>query len=175
MPRVEIMLPRTEIPTTDDKTEVEVCRRVNDLIRWYEQSANRRMHEYNILKFMQIFAGSSIPVISIFEPVRWTRITIGILGGSVGVIGYWLQSRNAFKNWPRWRRAAEQLKREKQFFITRSGPYENLENPETFFHKQVEDIATAEHEEWQTLMKNEPSVSGASHNGSKGKVKDNLA
>lgn len=96
---------------TDDKSRVDVFKRVDDQIRWYERNANRRMHEYNILKFTQILAAGFIPVLSMLQPQAWTRITSGVLGAAIGIIESHLQFRNAYKNWPRWRLGAEELKR----------------------------------------------------------------
>jgi hypothetical protein len=141
----------------DDKSRVAVFKRIDAQIEWYERNADRRMHEYNALKLTQVLAGGLIPVLSILQPKVWTRIACGALGAAIGAIESYLQFRNAHKNWPRWRLAAEELKSEKQSFMTRSGPYEHLENREGIFHKQVEAIIRAEREGWMTIMKSQPS------------------
>jgi hypothetical protein len=66
---------------------------------------------------------------------RW--VASGVLGAAIGIIESHLQFRNAYKNWPRWRVAAK---------------------AESFFHKQIEDIITAERDGWAAIMKSQPNA-----------------
>ena len=93
------------------------------------------------------------------ENTLWMKFAIGAAGALVAILESILMNRKYKDNWIQYRSTCESLQREKRFYLTQAGRYENIENPFKLFVKTVEAITSAENVKWiENTSKEEEST-----------------
>lgn len=126
--------------------------RINDQIQFYEEKSKVNKNCYYFSKLIEISFGAAIPVISgYFIDKCWAGLTVAILGVLIAISA---SINGIFKfqeKWIYYRVTIEQLKREKDLFLTRSGIYIEKNKPSSFnmFVENCEDILSTENNAWK--------------------------
>ncbi|MEM1319821.1 MAG: DUF4231 domain-containing protein [Bacteroidota bacterium] len=130
-----------------------ISQRIDGQLKWYEQKSTWNQSWYKRLKLIEILASVLIPFLSGLlntKPMGLT-ITIGILGILIAFIEGLLYLYKFQENWLEYRNAAEFLKREKLFYLTRSGPYENNHSLQALVTR-IESYTEQENQNWTNYV-----------------------
>ena len=98
----------------DDPIQDPIWQRLEDQITWYDANSARNQRMFRRLKYVEIVAAATIPVVSGFGS---TRVVAAVLGGVVLVIEAVLHLNQYQQNWLTYRSTAEALKHEKYLYI----------------------------------------------------------
>jgi len=134
-----------------------ITERVDDQINWLEGKSASNQTRYKRIQTLIIVCSVLIPFGTGFltDERSWLQIAIGAAGVFIAV-GEGILGLNKYQeNWVQYRTTAEQLKREKIFYLTASGPYTNQEKPFKLFVKHVENILQQENVQWQEYITEE--------------------
>jgi hypothetical protein len=122
---------------------------------WYSQKATWNKQWYIRLRVAVVVIAALIPLtISIIgtastltAPLLYSLSLLLITTEAI------LSSLNLQENWINYRTTSEALKKEREFFRTRTGPYhrENTDNPETRFVERVEELISSENRVWRVV------------------------
>lgn len=130
--------------------------RVDDQIRWLSEKASSSKANYRAIRFLQTALGILITAGGAYA----NRIDLGpqiitTLGVVVSLAAAWESVNDYQNNWIRYRRALEELKREKLLYQTTSGPYRRdgsemdvQEASFTLFVSRVEALLAQEEDAW---------------------------
>ena len=118
---------------------------------WYDKKAVFNKTWHMRLGLIIIIAGAATSIVQIWSPtpnhVHWST-WLSAVCGAVVIIAKGVDSLWKFdENWSTYRQAAEQLKRERRFYVNAVGPYAACPNEKAAFQifvESVEDIIAAE-------------------------------
>ncbi|MDF2605838.1 MAG: hypothetical protein K0S34_28 [Bacillales bacterium] len=130
-------------------TEVDfIKQRLEDQIRWYDNSSQKSQKCYKLLKGIEISASAFIPLCTGFiVDFEFWAIIVGVLGVIITVIEGWLAITKHHENWIEYRSICENLKHEKFMFLTKTGVYSG-EFPFTLLVERTESIISKENVNW---------------------------
>lgn len=112
---------------------------------WYRRRARQNQRSYYVLKVYAVCAAAAIPVVSALEiPLE----IIGALGASIAALEGLAAVFKFHENYLNYRTTAETLKKEFQFFNTRTGEYRSASEPEVLFVERVEAVISRENALW---------------------------
>src|SRR5215472_14667849 len=104
--------------------EEYIEQRLNDQIGWYDSRSISNKRWFKRLRFVEIVAAATIPVLSGFADKSFSiKIAIGALGVFVAIIASLLGLLQLQVRWIEYRATAESLKKEKFLFLTQTDPY----------------------------------------------------
>lgn len=132
--------------------------RLDNQIDWYNRKSGINKKRYNTLRFGVIFISVCIPFLTglISEDTTWLKMAVGI-GGVLIALFEGASSLYKFQeNWLTYRMTAEQLERERLFFLTKSGPYQKDSSLQILVAR-AESIMSSENETW---VKTQAQISG---------------
>lgn len=121
-------------------------------IEWYDEKAVTNKRYHRIFQTSEIILAAILPVsISLFpvtESIHWQYAVILaavalLIIESIGSI--W----NCQKKWLNYRTTAEGLRREDQMFKTKTGEYEDSDDPEQLFVERVLALTSQENRYWE--------------------------
>jgi len=138
----------SEPPATHDPTLF----RLDGEIAWYDRKSGRCQHLFKCLKFVEISAAASIPIMAAFHVP-----TAGgaVLGGLIVVLEG-IQHVNQYQtNWTAYRSTCEALKHEKYLYLAGAGPYGGA-NPHTLLAERIEGLISQENAKW-VATRSEPA------------------
>lgn len=125
--------------------ENPTIQRLEDQIAWYDRKSNASQHWFQRSKILEIIVAAFIPFLSGINAMP-------ILTGSAGVLIIILEGiQHLFQfqnNWTSYRSTCENLKHEKYLWLAKSGPYLDVENPNTVLADRVESLISQEHAKW---------------------------
>jgi len=133
---------------------------VDNQIEWYDKESTSNQNWYKTIRTLVIIVSVLIPLFAGFlnEKTLWMKFAIGAAGALVAILESILTLRKYKDNWIQYRSTCENLQREKRFFLTESGRYENIETPFKLFVKTVETITSDENVKWiENMVKEEES------------------
>lgn len=137
---------------------------VDNQIAWYDKESTSNQNWYKSIRTIVIIISVLIPLFAGFlnENTLWMKFAIGAAGALVAILESILTLRKYKDNWIQYRSVNESLKREKRFYQTHSGRYENVENPFKLFVKTIETITSEENVKWiENTTKEEKESPGA--------------
>lgn len=134
--------------------EEYINKRVNCQIAWYDKRAQAYQRKYRISQTLEIILAALIPLLSSYaDNFVLISFIVGLFGAVIAIIKSLSRLYQWPENWIGYRTACDMLRYQKILFETGSAPYnpkpENLEN--IFIHN-VEQIISAEHNQWKSLM-----------------------
>ena len=135
-----------------DEENTYIENRINEQINFYEKKSKLNKNCYYISKLLEICFGAVIPVVSgFFVDNCWSSITVAILGVLIAVSA---SINGVFKfqeKWIYYRITIEQLKREMNLFLSKSGVYLDKDAPSNFnlFVENCEGILSSENSAWK--------------------------
>ena len=120
-------------------------------LNWYDKKAAFNKTWHMRLGLIIIIAGAATSVIQIWSPspagIHWST-WLSALCGAIVIIAKGVDSLWKFdENWSNYRQAAEQLKRERRFYINAIGPYTACPDDTAAFQlfvERIEEIIAAE-------------------------------
>lgn len=134
----------------DEKEYLE--NRINDQINFYEKKSKINKGCYYVYELMEICFGAAIPVISgYFIDKGWAGLAVAVLGVLIAISASVNGILKFQEKWIYYRVTIEQLKREKELFLTRSGIYLEKDKPTSFnlFVENCEEILSTENNAWK--------------------------
>ncbi len=136
---------------------------VDDQIDWYDKKSNSNQSWYKNIRTIVIIVSVLIPLFAGFlnENTLWMKFAIGAAGALVAILESILTLRKYKDNWIHYRSVNESLRREKRFFLTQSGRYENAKTPFKLFVKTIETITSEENVKWIENAKEDDDSSEA--------------
>lgn len=100
--------------------------RVEAQRKWHSTNAGVNKKWYYTLEIITLVAGALIPVVNVLNvlPDPWLRVLSSVLA-TIVVIAAGLNKLYGFQeNWLHYRLVAEALKREREFYLHKTGAYE---------------------------------------------------
>jgi len=138
-------------------TEEEYIKtRIDDQIKWYSDKAtiNKQLHHWT--KVLIIVFSASIPLIAGLEFCNiWKNIILGLLGTSIAIISGVSGLLKFQEKWSEYRTTSETLKHEKMLFVTKTGPFDNVDEPFKILVTRVENFISKEHSAWSQYINKE--------------------
>ncbi|PIE86288.1 MAG: hypothetical protein CSA05_01230 [Bacteroidia bacterium] len=132
--------------------------RVDDQIKWYDAKSTLNQKMYKRLKFFEIFFSVSIPVLTAIQAgsdIGWILYLIGLFGALIALFSGILSLNKYHEKWINFRTTAENLKRERIFYITGMGPFAESrigKNRYPTLVERIEAILANENTEWGKYM-----------------------
>jgi hypothetical protein len=123
----------------------ETMTRLDDQIGWFDAKSVYNQRLFKWLKFVEIVAAASIPVLAAID----TDVRVAAILGALIVVLEGLQHVNQYQsNWISYRSTCEALIREKYLFLARAGPYKSLRRPELRLAQRVENAIAQQEAQW---------------------------
>ncbi|RUM31372.1 MAG: DUF4231 domain-containing protein [Aquifex sp.] len=125
--------------------------RLEDQIKWYDSKSVEKQKRYKFIKAGEIIFSGLIPFLVILGQNSSIFYYLTALSGVVTTILAAFNSLGKYHElWLEYRTTAETLKHEKYFYITKAGPYRNLEREEAFILlvERVESLISRENTQW---------------------------
>lgn len=119
---------------------------------WYDTKAASNKRYHRVMKVTEITLAATLPVSVSLFPVTSSQFWQGaiIVAAVLLIIIEALESYlNYYRKWMNYRTTAEGLRREKFAYKTRTGEYEDAENPQRVFVQRVMDLTSQENRYWK--------------------------
>lgn len=121
--------------------------RLEDQLNWLEARGTSNQSTYKRLRLIEITAAALIPFLAGMEGIPHGTVIVGALGVVVTLCTGMMSLGKYHENWIQYRTTAEQLKQERYFFLTGSGPY--ADNPNlNLLVERVEALLAKENATW---------------------------
>lgn len=139
-----IALPKTE--------EEYLTARVEDQINWYDKKSSSNKKWFLRLKVSEIIIALFIPFFSgyIDTDGKFLKLTVGFLGVAVAAIAGLITLIKFQENWTEYRTISETLKFEKFLFLSKAGPYKDMQNPYPLFVERFESLISTSTKKWES-------------------------
>jgi Protein of unknown function (DUF4231) len=125
--------------------------RVEDQFKWYSAKSGWNHKLYKRLRLVEIALASLIPLVVVLPLVELlSKVLVAAAGAAIAVISGAISLWKFQENWVEYRATAENLKREKFLFVTRSAPYA-ADDRFPLFVGRVETLLGAESAKWVQL------------------------
>ncbi|HWT22147.1 MAG TPA: DUF4231 domain-containing protein [Solirubrobacteraceae bacterium] len=114
--------------TAGDDFDVAYCReRVEDQIAWYERKSMSCKRIYLWMQAVAVVVAACVPVTtSLAQEVPQLLIAATVLGLTVALVAAFESVMHYREQWKNYRSTANYLKREREFFRHRAGPYRGM-------------------------------------------------
>lgn len=124
---------------------------------WYDKKAVKNKLWYLRLRVGVLILAAGIPTAISFLPGSssdsWIIQAVTVMSFLLLVFEGSLSLFNFHEKWQNYRTTAESLKKEGQFFETRTGEYKDADDPEALFVERVENLVSQEHRYWKMISK----------------------
>ena len=140
-----------DFETLEDLEKWYLENRLEDQIRWYDNKSVEKQRMYKRIKVGEIIFSGLIPFLVILGQVNSIFYYLTAFSGALTTILAAFNSLGKYHElWLEYRTTAETLKHEKYFYITKAGPYRNLEKEEAFILlvERVESMISRENTQW---------------------------
>ena len=137
-------------------------RRIDDQIKWLSSASGKNQQWFKKLRAAEIVMGCAIAYLVSHADLMPIQVLTGAMGVAVATIGGLLSLYRFQEKWIEYRVTAENLKREKFFFLTGTAPYD-ADDKFQILVTRVEAILAAENVQWaeSTVAKKEAGDAGA--------------
>jgi hypothetical protein len=144
--------------------------RVDNQIKWLSRESSKNQNWFKKLRAVEIVLGCAIAFLVSHAEFVPLQVLTGAMGVAVAAISGLLSLYRFQEKWVEYRVTAENLKREKFFYLTGTAPYDENNKFQTLVSR-VEAILAVENMQWAeaTAAKHESSGSGAAQDS--GRVK----
>jgi len=132
--------------------EEYIEKRLNGQLKWYSDKSDKFQKKYKGWQMVKIIAALMIPLlifwIEVFSEIKYV---ISILGAFIAFIESYLKIYNYRELWNTYRATLEKLKREKVFFLTKTGIYKTKKDSFELFVTNCEQIMKNENTIWDNI------------------------
>ena len=137
-------------------------KRIDDQIKWLSSASGKNQQWFKKLRAAEIVMGCAIAYLVSHADLMPIQVLTGAMGVAVATIGGLLSLYRFQEKWVEYRVTAENLKREKFFFLTGTAPYD-VDDKFQILVTRVEAILAAENMQWaeSTDAKKEAGGAGA--------------
>ena len=137
-------------------------KRIDDQIKWLSSASSKNQQWFKNLRAAEIVMGCAIAYLVSHADLMPVQVLAGAMGVAVATIGGLLSLYRFQEKWVEYRVTAENLKREKFFFLTGTAPYDADDRFQTLVMR-VEAILAVENMQWaeSTAAKKETGGAGA--------------
>lgn len=127
--------------------------RLDPQIDWYDKKSIHAQKRYKQFQITEIILAALIPLLSNYTTSSSIiAFIIGAFGSIIAIIEAVTKLYKYHENWIQYRSTCELLRYQKHLFLTQSYPYNpNDETIENIFVKNVENIISAENNQWKVL------------------------
>jgi len=138
------------------KEEEYLKSRVDDQIKWYSDKASANKQLHHSTKGAIIIFSAAIPLIAGLDfDITSKNITLGLLGTLIAILSGVSGLLKFQEKWSEYRTTSETLKHEKMLFVTKTGPFDNAEEPFKILVTRVENFISKEHSAWSQYINKE--------------------
>ena len=136
-----------------------ISSRLDPQIEWYDKKSMHAQKRYKQFQITEIVLAALIPLLSGYTAsCTLIPIIIGIFGAVIAIIESITKLNKYHENWIQYRSTCELLRYQKHLYLTRSFPYNPTdETIDNIFVKNVENIISAENNQWKVLNTMEES------------------
>jgi hypothetical protein len=148
------------------KTEEEYLQtRVLDQINWNDKKSAKNKNYFIGMKVTEIILALFIPFLSgyISTNADLLKIVIGMLGIVVAAIAGLITLIKYQENWIQCRTTAESLKFEKFLFLSKAGPYKDVDDPFPLFVERFENLIVSSTKKWVDFVSKKETKSTGSN------------
>lgn len=132
--------------------EEYIKERLNGQLKWYSEKSSKFQKKYKIWQMIKIIAALIIPLlIFLMEKCPEIKYVISILGAFIAFIESYLKIYNYRELWNTYRATLEKLKREKVFFLTKTGIYKTNKDSFELFVTNCEQMMKSENTVWGNI------------------------
>jgi hypothetical protein len=144
--------------------------RVEDQIKWLSKESGKNQQWFKQLRLAEIIMGCAIAYLVSHANYAPVQFLTGAMGVAVAAISGLLSLYRFQEKWVEYRVAAENLKREKFFFLTGTAPYDGTDKYAVLVSR-AEAILAAENMQWAeaTAAKHEQSTAGGKQHSNSNK------
>lgn len=130
-----------------------IAKRLDTQIDWYDKKSMEAQKNYKLCQITEIILAAFIPLLSGYTATcSMIPVIIGIFGAVIAIIESITKLYKFHENWIQYRSACELLRYQKHLYLTGSFPYNPTdENIDNIFVKNVENIISAENNQWKVL------------------------
>jgi len=129
--------------------------RLDDQLAWYSDKSTYNKKRFHWLKAGEIVLSVSIPFAVGFVDTgpAWMQVAIGVAGVCIALAAGISSLYKYQENWVEYRTTAEGLKRERYFYLSRTGPYRQGTSEEAFhlLVERVEQMLSSENLAWKSV------------------------
>jgi len=140
-----------DIDSLNPKTEEEYLQtRVIDQIKWYDKKSAINKKWFLRMKITEVIMALFIPFLTgyITENSLELKVTVGLLGIVVAAIAGLITLIKFQENWIEYRTVAESLKLEKYLYLSKAGPYKNMQDAYPLFVERFESLISTSTKKW---------------------------
>jgi hypothetical protein len=139
----------------DEQTYIK--ERVDHQIKWYSTKSSRNKAWHLWTKGLIIVFAALIPFAAGFitPETKWLNYIIATLGVLTAVFSGLSALLKFHEKWEEYRTTSETLKHEKYLYLTKSGPYNNEEEPFKFLVSRIENLISKENSAWSQYINKE--------------------
>jgi hypothetical protein len=134
--------------------------RIDDQIKWLSSASAKNQQWFKQLRAAEIVMGCAIAYLVSHADLMPVQVLTGAMGVAVATIGGLLSLYRFQEKWVEYRVTAENLKREKFFFLTGTSPYDTNDKFQTLVAR-VEAILAAENVQWADSTAAKKGTGGA--------------
>lgn len=136
--------------------------RIDDQIKWLSSASGKNQQWFKKLRAAEIVMGCAIAYLVSHAGLLPIQVLTGAMGVAVAAIGGLLSLYRFQEKWVRYRVTAENLRRDKFFFLTGTAPYDADEKFQILVTR-VEAILAVENVQWaeSTAVKKKAGGAGA--------------
>lgn len=132
--------------------EEYIKERLNGQLKWYSEKSAKFQKKYKIWQMIKVIAALLIPLlIFLMEGYPDIKYAISILGAFIAFIESYLKIYNYRELWNTYRATLEKLKREKVFFLTKTGIYKTNKDSFELFVTNCEQVMKSENTIWDNI------------------------
>ncbi|HEX4166899.1 MAG TPA: DUF4231 domain-containing protein [Bryobacteraceae bacterium] len=121
--------------------------RLQSQFSWYDRRSRLNRTFYKCMKTATLAAAAIIPGLTTSGVRHGSQWAAG-LGVLISVLEGVQQLNQCHVNWTTYRATAEALEREKYFYLSASGPYLKIENPQALLAERIEMLTSQENAKW---------------------------
>lgn len=125
--------------------------RLDNQISWYDKKSQHHQRWYKCLKYIELFLGFMIPILSAWKP-PFFPIASAICASGMLLCESAISLSKHRDNWIDYRRTTELLKHEKYMFLTKTGVYKNENDSFALLVERCETIISSENINWANLQ-----------------------
>jgi hypothetical protein len=128
--------------------------RVADQINWYDKKSIWHKKWFMFLKVTETFLALLVPffVGYITTEMVLLKVIVGLIGVIVAALASIITLYKFQENWIEYRIVAETLKHEKFLYITKAGPYKDIDTFNIFVER-FESYISKENTQWTSYIK----------------------
>lgn len=125
--------------------------RLENQINWYDAKSKYHQKRYKLLKYIEVFLGFIIPILTTWRIPFFATLSAICAGGMLLCESFISISKHR-DNWIDYRRTTELLKHEKYMFLTSTGVYKNENDSFALLVERCETIISSENVNWTNLQ-----------------------